>query len=48
MCFPDGRREADRLRYSINSASGRFIPVDQLESEGHGSCRHVFQHQKKE
>lgn len=31
------------LRYCINSASLKFIPVDQLEKEGYGRFMHLFQ-----
>ena len=31
------------LRYCINSASLRFIPVDKLEEEGYGEYRKIFE-----
>jgi peptide-methionine (R)-S-oxide reductase len=34
--FNDGPRELGGLRYCINSASLRFIPLDQLDAEGYG------------
>ena len=46
--FPDGPREAGGLRYCTNSASLRFIPVDELESAGNGIYRKLFETQEKD
>jgi peptide-methionine (R)-S-oxide reductase len=40
--FPDGPQDQGGLRYCMNSASLRFIPLDELESQGYGRYVKLF------
>ena len=41
--FDDGPEDKGGMRYCMNSASLRFIPVDKLKEEGYGEYLPLFE-----
>ncbi|MDO4640410.1 MAG: bifunctional peptide-methionine (S)-S-oxide reductase MsrA/peptide-methionine (R)-S-oxide reductase MsrB [Neisseria sp.] len=39
--FPDGPSDKGGLRYCINGASLRFVPLEKMDAEGYGNLKHL-------